>query len=423
VDPRVEEGSGARRRDDNVSGNHLPILKRTLLAAFTALALAGRAAADPSPALFYYPPAAIYPPHYLVGSPLTLLPGQSTTQFPAIPEMNGVAFTTYWSVICPQEGKYDFSMIDDALSYWRARGKKVVLAVATVGFPVRMADDSLMSATPAWVMKKVANVTAKIRIIPYSPILSKNRGVASVPSYFDPVFMAETRKLVNALAQRYDGNPTIAQVRICTGILGEDNATFDGIQTKYPGFTKDGWTDYTREVTDLYCAAFHHSELDWDEGWITVNQMYGTAEEKARARAYVESLFQRHIFIAFNGLSSQDNFIWQNRDNPAALTQWQQTIALDLRTLQEAKRHGCHIGLEAYSVLTDKEMRSVPDMLATIRALQPDRLVWFNDVAQLRKFSEAHPTLPAAGLPGYPPALLPLMVQNANELFKGLGYP
>ena len=398
-------------------------ITRALLGLLLVFGFHAGAAAPPSPALFYYPPAAIYPGDYRIASPLTFKTEQITNQFPAIPEMSGVALTIYWSVISPRQGEYDFSIIDEALRYWSARGKKVVLCVATVGFPVRMDDDHLMCATPDWVMRKVANVTADIRVIPYNHVPEKNHAVAAVPSYFDPVFMELTRGLVRTLAARYDGNPAIAQVRIATGILGEDNGTFDGIDTKYPGFTKDNWIAYTQKVTDLYCSSFRKSELDFDEGWTAVNQMYGTEEEKKTAQAFVETLYQRHVFIAFNGLCSMDNRIWTNRDNPAALTKWEQTVALDLRMLQQAKARGCHIGLEAIGPITGPQMTSMPDILATIHALQPDRLLWFNDVANLRNVALQNPILPPLGIPGYPPALLSVTVKKVQDLFAGLGYP
>ncbi|HUZ64016.1 MAG TPA: hypothetical protein VMU82_09950, partial [Acetobacteraceae bacterium] len=105
-------------------------------AACIAPASAGAAGFAP-PQLFFYPPPYQLADGSLVASPVTVAAAQITTQFPRIREMSGVALLVYWSRLCPTAGRCDFSLIDKVLRYWGARGKKVVLGVATVGFPIK----------------------------------------------------------------------------------------------------------------------------------------------------------------------------------------------------------------------------------------------------------------------------------------------
>jgi hypothetical protein len=44
------------------------------------------------------------------------------------------------------------------------------------------------------------------------------------PWYDDPTFLKEAQKLIQQLGERYDGNPTLAYVRIATSKDCEDKA-------------------------------------------------------------------------------------------------------------------------------------------------------------------------------------------------------
>ena len=212
--------------------------------------------------------------------------------------MSGVGLIINWSTLCPEENKYDFSIIDKALAYWGSKGKKVILNVGAVGFPIRYAGGSLQSATPEWVLKKVSTYQKNVRVLPWTPDKSKQEALTTLPSYFDPRFVEETRKLVKLLGERYDGNPALETVRIGTGILGEDNGTFDGLKAAIPGWSKSNWLNYCRQMTDIYETAFQKSQLEFDEGWISIIDVYGTPMEQADARAFTKSLRYRHVFLS-----------------------------------------------------------------------------------------------------------------------------
>src|SRR5579864_5029408 len=110
------------------------------------------------PALFFYSPPFRPAGSLTLRSPPTLSADQITTLFPAIPEMSGVVLMVYWSTLCPQADSCDFSLIDKTLDYWGRRGKKVLLAVATMGFPDSLpvhGTETLVGATPDWVLAKV----------------------------------------------------------------------------------------------------------------------------------------------------------------------------------------------------------------------------------------------------------------------------
>lgn len=375
--------------------------------------------AAPLPALYFYPPPAILSNGQRAYTPLTVNAPQITTQFPEIKEMSGVSLLIYWGQIEPQRDQYDFSIIDQALAYWGAKGKKVILGVGTVGFPFREADDTINSATPAWVLGEVSTFQQMALVIPFSREPAKNHTLATMPSYWDPRFVKETRKLVEKLAARYDGNPALAYVRIGTGLLGEDNATLDGLKATMPGWSKMNWVHYCQQMADIYAGAFHKSQIEFDEGWIPIIEATGTPEEQAAARAFSKSLNDRHVFRAFNGFESQDFSIWQQGD-VTTLTPWHLCIRTDLTELKLAKEQGCRIGLESGPFR--ETLWDVSAIANLEKTLGPNRLVLFNDVPMLLRHDREGGTPSQDLLLEVPAAHLAEETARVKELLGLLGY-
>jgi hypothetical protein len=172
---------------------------------------ASEAAAGLPPELFFY-----LPPHKLadgrvMASPVTVDPAQITENFPDIPEMTGVVVAVYWSRLCPEEHRCDLSIIEHALDYWEKRGKKVILNVATVGHPMVVMRDgkrAMETPTPAWLLQKVSTYQMGAPpIVPVArPCVPEPRVNTTLPSYWDPRFLAATQELIQQLA-RFDGHP------------------------------------------------------------------------------------------------------------------------------------------------------------------------------------------------------------------------
>jgi hypothetical protein len=194
-----------------------------LLIAVCCLLSEPMAAAD-LPALFFYPPEFRYGPGHILNSPQTVTAEQATTAFPAIPGMSGIVLMVYWSTLCPDSDRCDFSLIDTVLKFWAGRGKQVVLDVATIGYPYRSIPDGrdTLGATPQWVMQQIETYeypqTRILGELPYGVTRS-----AAMPDFRDPRFITLQSRLIEQLARRYDGHPAVAQIRIATGLMGEEN--------------------------------------------------------------------------------------------------------------------------------------------------------------------------------------------------------
>lgn len=132
-----------------------------------------------------------------------------------------------WSHIEPEEGKFNWAIVDTPAQRWVAKGKQVALR-----FTCSENSKGTPYATPEWVRKAGAKghfFTSGKGIDP--------GGAGWEPDYDDPVFLAKLDRFLEEAAARYDGNPEIAFVDIGSfGIWGEGH---NGQSTKlvYSGET------------------------------------------------------------------------------------------------------------------------------------------------------------------------------------------
>ena len=124
-----------------------------------------------------------------------------------------------WSVVEPEEGKFDWSGLDGFIKAFKEHGKKVAFGV--INF------DGGMGRTysiPKWVFDDGAvplavgdgSTPTKTLILP--------------KTWDDPVYLAKMKEFIAAFAARYDGNPDVAWIDIRDyGNSGECNGDFYGL--------------------------------------------------------------------------------------------------------------------------------------------------------------------------------------------------
>src|SRR5579883_951512 len=133
--------------------------------------------------------------------------GNNAATFSDDPLVAGTYLGYYWAQLEPQNGQYNWQLIDNDMKPWVNNGKHVILRVSVAGWTRWQPPDS-GQGTPRWVY---------------------NMGVASVteadgaikPQYWNPVFLQNLSNFVQAFANRYDGNTNIVAVEIGVGDGGE----------------------------------------------------------------------------------------------------------------------------------------------------------------------------------------------------------
>ncbi|MCV7090825.1 beta-galactosidase [Mycobacterium interjectum] len=346
----------------------------------------------PGAALFFYPPPYRYNDDHLLNSIQAVSVSQVTDLVPAVSFMSGIALVVDWSSICPTAGACDFSLIDRALAYWTARNKKIILSVATISYPFMSAPDGkhVQNATPDWVLAQVKTYPVSTLIMGTNPL--GKTAVSQFPDFRDPKFLQLTSALVRDLAQRYDGNPTIAQVRIGTGLLGEENPMVGGIpgHTTMPNFQETQWLAFCLETVRQYQSAFHKSELEFDISRLGFIRTLGTATDQAAADAFFSELAASRLFIECNCLEAHDDDLLSGATNPPTYAELPavqaDAIEVDLRYLLGYRRSGGRVGLESGSLANPRigtaDLRNVAKIQHVVSIFQPAKLVFFDDLAQ-----------------------------------------
>lgn len=126
------------------------------------------------------------------------------------PGLSVIYLRVPWSYLEPQEGEFNWSLLDTPAQRWIAHGKRIALRITC-------SESWLRYATPAWVQAAGAK----------GPYFEFGKGLRPdgplwEPDFLDPVFLAKLDAFLAALARRYDGNPNVAFIDIGSfGMWGE----------------------------------------------------------------------------------------------------------------------------------------------------------------------------------------------------------
>jgi hypothetical protein len=153
------------------------------------------------------------PEHY--GSRLE--PSDTVDDFPGL---SVVYLRIPWSYIEPEEGRFNWSVLDTPAQRWIARGKQIALRISC-------SESWTRWATPEWVHR------AGAKGYDFEPGIGvKEGGPYWEPDYDDPVFLQKLENFLAALAKRYDGNPEVAFIDVGSlGVWGEGH-TFASTRRK-----------------------------------------------------------------------------------------------------------------------------------------------------------------------------------------------
>jgi len=136
-----------------------------------------------------------------------LEPSDTVADFPGV---SVVYLRIAWSYLEPQEGQFNWSVLDTPAQRWLDKGKQIALRISC-------SEGSPRYATPEWV--RLAG--AKGYFFTGGKGIDPN-GRAWEPDYDDPIFLEKLDHFLAALASHYDGNPEVAFIDVGSfGVWGE----------------------------------------------------------------------------------------------------------------------------------------------------------------------------------------------------------
>ncbi len=161
---------------------------------------------------------------------------------PDFPGLSNVYLRLPWAYIEPEEGVFDWSIVDAPAQRWIDQGLQVA-------FRFSCAESWMRFATPEWVKNAGAKghfCTVGKGVDPDGPLWE--------PDYNDPVFLEKLDGFLAAAAARYDGNPNVAFIDVGSfGVWGEGH-TFASTRLQYP-------PEVVKKHVDLYAKHFKKTLL------------------------------------------------------------------------------------------------------------------------------------------------------------------
>jgi hypothetical protein len=170
-----------------------------------------------------------------------LAPSDTLDDFPGL---STVYLRVPWAFLEPEEGKYNWALLDTPAQRWVAKGKRVA-------FRITCSENWIAFATPEWVRK----AGAKGSFYEFGKGRS-DKGWCWDPDFGDPVFLQKLEHFLTAMAARYDGNPNVAFVDIGSyGLWGEGHTL---MSSQVP---ETEAREQVKKHIDLHVKLFNHTQL------------------------------------------------------------------------------------------------------------------------------------------------------------------
>ena len=195
------------------------------------------------------------------------------------PGMDHIYIRLAWAYLEPEEGKFNWDIIDNIIHKWTNKGLKIAFRISCKETSTDRIEQQF--ATPKWVMEAGAKGDFYRR--------GKKAGPDGPwePRFDDPVFLEKLENFLRAFAKRYDGKPWLRYVDV--GSIGDwgEGHTSSGSQIQY-GY------DQRKVHVDLYCKYFRKTQIVISDDFV-----YCIADLQDRQKM--------HQYILKRGISYRDD--------------------------------------------------------------------------------------------------------------------
>lgn len=292
------------------------------------------------------------------------------------PGMDHVYIRLAWAYLEPQEGKFNWPIIDDIINKWTGKGLKIAFRISCKETSTDRIEQQF--ATPKWVM--VAGAKGGY----YRSGKETGPDGPWEPAFDDPVFLEKLENFLKTFAERYDGKPWIRYMDI--GSIGDwgEGHTSSGSHISY------GYEQRKKHI-DLHLKYFHKTQLVISDDFV-----YCVDDLKDREKL--------HRSILEQGIGYRDDSIlvdWYVKTYPDRFTvrspefledSYRKTLnVFELEHYRAVKRSGNWLGDEGSSLQKFGKGKSGPDMFrgalkllhATYIGYHGDAHDWLTDNPEL----------------------------------------
>jgi len=175
--------------------------------------------------------------------------GAINRQVLANPYVDGIALHYSWATIEPQDGVFNWKLVDNQIAQAKAAGKKVSLSVMA-GYQ-----------SPAWLYAAGAERFEFVWDMAWGPPLCS---VQTIPVPWDSIFLGRWVAFVQALGNRYGSNPTVSHVKI-NGINSKTEEIFLPLSVNAP--INSGQCTSFNDVADWQAVGYTLTKVEaaWEQ--------------------------------------------------------------------------------------------------------------------------------------------------------------
>lgn len=171
-----------------------------------------------------------------------LEPADTVEDFPGL---STVYLRVPWAFVEPEEGRFNWALLDTPAQRWIAKGKRVA-------FRITCSENWTRFATPEWVKRAGAEGV----FYQFGKGAVEN-GPTWDPKFDDPVFLEKLDAFLAAMAARYAGNPDVAFIDVGSfGLWGEGHTHMSSGAIPEPRLQ-----EIVRRHIDLHRKHFPHELL------------------------------------------------------------------------------------------------------------------------------------------------------------------
>jgi Beta-galactosidase len=237
----------------------------------------------------------------------------------ADPSVDGVSIRQRWRDLERSKGVYDWTFLDSEVARAEQAGKKVLLRILSEGV-----------STPPWVFNEGVQV---FQFESQNPYLPRKREKFAI--FWDPIYLAEKKAMIEAAGKHLAGNPAVCVVAaICASARTGDwlipHAPADIEHWDAVGYTSERMIDLCKQTIDVTMESFprqcvtlavgRDGKLDPDPDYVARHAVqYGQRHYPGRL------IVQANSLSAVSPLPGPDNhfrILWESRPNIAGQMLW-----------------------------------------------------------------------------------------------------
>ena len=185
------------------------------------------------------------------------------------PGMDHIYIRLAWAYLEPQEGQFNWDIIDNIINKWIEKGLKISFRISCKETSTDRIEQQF--ATPKWVMEAGAKGDYYRR--------GKKVGPDGPwePVFDDPVYLEKLENFLRAFAKRYDGKLWLRYVEV--GSIGDwgEGHTSSGSKIEY---------DYNQRKVhvDLYCKYFRKTQIVISDDFV---YCIGDLQDRRKMHQYI----------------------------------------------------------------------------------------------------------------------------------------